>query len=84
MVVSKLHSAGKGPGIVIQSRTGSGAVRCAPRDKRNQAVLEVLDASGGITQIRLSSDELRLLASQLMKVAAHLQALNLEDEVTQP
>ena len=56
----------------------------APRDKRNQAVLEVLDSSGGITQIRLSSDELRVLAAQLMKVAAHLQALNLEDEVTQP
>ena len=81
--MSKLHSAGKGPGIVIQSRTGSGAVRCAPREKKNQAVLEVLDSSGGITQIRLSPDELRVLAQQLMKVAAHLQAVNIEEEVTQ-
>jgi len=81
--VSKVHSAGKGPGIVIQSRTGSGAVRVAPREKRNEAVVELLDASGGITQIRLSGDELRLLAAQLMKVAAHLQAMNLADEVTQ-
>ncbi|MBS1148970.1 MAG: hypothetical protein H6Q89_668 [Myxococcaceae bacterium] len=81
--MSKVHSAGKGPGIVLQSRTGSGAVRVAPRDKRNQAVLEVLDVSGGITQIRLSPDELRTLAAQLVKVASHLQALNQSEEVTQ-
>ena len=47
-------------------------------------MLEVLDVSGGITQIRLTPDELRALAAQLNKVAGHLQALNLEDEVTQP
>jgi hypothetical protein len=47
-------------------------------------VLELLDSSGGITQIRLSSDELRVLAAQLNKVAAHLQALYLSEEVTQP
>ena len=82
--MSYQSSAGKGPGLVLQSRTGSGAVRVAPREKRNQAVLEVLDSSGGITQIRLSSDELRTLAAQLMKVAAHLQALNQSEEVTQP
>ena len=69
---------------MLQSRTGSGAVRVAPRDKKNQAVLELLDSSGGITQIRLSSDELRVLAAQLMKVASHLQAMSLSEEVTQP
>ena len=68
---------------MLQSRTGSGVVRVAPRDKRNEAVVELLDPSGGITQIRLSSDELRTLAQQLLKVAAHLQALYLPDEVTQ-
>ena len=82
--MSKVHSAGKGPGIVIQSATGSGALRVAPRESRNQAVLEVLDAAGSITQIRLTSEELRVLSAQLMKVAAHLQALNLSEEVTQP
>lgn len=66
------------------SQTGSGAVRVAPRGKRNQAVIELLDSSGGITQIRLSTDELRVLAAQLMKVASHLQAMNLSEEVTQP
>ena len=82
--MSKLSSAGKDAGIVLQSRTGSGTVRVAPRDKRNQAVIELLDASGGITQIRLTADELRVLAARMMKVASHLQALNLSDEVTQP
>lgn len=82
--MSKVHSAGKGPGIVIQSRTGSGAIRVAPRESKAQAAVEVLDASGGITQIKLTAEELRVLAAQLMKVAVHLEALSLSDEVTQP
>ena len=69
---------------MIQSRTGSGTVRLAPRESRNQAVLELLDSAGGITQIRMSPDELRLLAAQMNKVAGHLQALHLSEEVTQP
>ena len=80
----KKSTEGKGPGLVLQSRTGSGTVRLAPRERRNQAVLELLDNAGGITQIRMSPDELRTLAAQLMKVAGHLQALNLSEEVTQP
>ena len=75
---------GYAPAVVIQSRTGSGAVRLAARERRNQAVLELLDSAGGITQVRLSPDELRFLAAQMMKVAGHLQALNLSEEVTQP
>ena len=43
-------------------------MRVAARAQRNQAALEVLDAVGGITQIRLSADELRVLAAQFMKV----------------
>ena len=77
-------TAGKGPGLTLRSRTGTGAVRVAARSQRNQAALEVLDAGGGITQIRLSADELRLLAAQLMKVAAALQAAPAAEEVTQP
>ncbi|MFT3841645.1 MAG: hypothetical protein QM723_31945 [Myxococcaceae bacterium] len=77
-------TAGKGPGIVINSRTGTGAVRVAPRVKKNQAALEVLDPSGGIIQIRMTSSELRLLAGTLMKVAVHLEANEAEEEVTQP
>lgn len=69
---------------MLQSRTGSGTVRLAPRERRNQAVLELLDCAGGITQIRMSPDELRYLAMQMMKVAGHLQAMNLSEEVTQP
>ena len=83
LVVSK-STEGKGPGVVIHSRTGSGTVRLAPRERRNQAVLELLDSAGGITQIRLSADELKFLAAQMNKVASHLQALNLSEEVTQP
>ncbi len=82
--MSKVYAAGKGPGIVLQSRTGTGAIRVAPRESKNQAAVEVLDASGGITQIKLTSEELRVLSAQLMKVAVHLEALNLSDEVTQP
>ena len=68
---------------MIQSRTGSGTVRLAPRESRNQAVLELLDNVGGITQIRMSPQELRMLAAQMNKVASHLQALILDEEVTQ-
>jgi hypothetical protein len=59
-------------------------VRLAARERHNQAALEVLDAAGGIIQIHLAGDELRLLAAQLMKIAAQLQASNLSEEVTRP
>jgi len=77
-------TAGKGPGIVLNSRTGTGAVRVAPRVKRNQAAVEVLDPSGGIIQIRMTANELRVLAATLMKVAVHLEANAHEEEITQP
>ena len=70
--------------MVLSSRTGTGAVRVAPRVSRNQAALELLDSAGEIIQIRLSADELRVLAATLLKVAAHLQANNLAEEATQP
>jgi len=56
----------------------------APRTKKNQAAVEVLDPSGNIIQIRMTSSELRLLAGTLMKVAVHLEANSTEEEVTQP
>jgi len=77
-------TAGKGPGIVINSRTGTGAVRVAPRAKKAQAAVEVLDPSGSIIQIRMTPSELRLLAATLMKVAVHLEANQSEEEITQP
>ena len=58
-------------------------MRLAPRERHNLAVLELLDSAGGITQIRMSPDELRVLAAQLMKVAGHLEAMNHAEEVTQ-
>ena len=69
--------------MVLKSRTGTGAVRLAPRLKRGQAALEVLDPTGGIIQIRLTPDELRLLAAALMKVAVHLESNSGQEEVTQ-
>jgi hypothetical protein len=78
-------TAGKGPGIVLNSRTGTGAVRVAPRVHKNQAAVEVLDPAGGIIQIRMTPNELRLLAATLMKVAVHLEAHSAaEEEITQP
>ncbi|MBI3183490.1 MAG: hypothetical protein HYZ28_15235 [Myxococcales bacterium] len=76
-------TAGKGPGIVLHAHNGSGAVRVCPRHRRNLAVLEVLDLVGGITHIRLSPDELRVLAAAFMKVAAALQATAASEEITQ-
>jgi hypothetical protein len=70
--------------MTLQSRTGTGQVRVAPRMKRNQAALEVVDASGGITQLRLTAEELRVLAANLMKVVALLNAANHSEEITQP
>jgi hypothetical protein len=56
----------------------------APRLARNQAVVEQLDAAGGITQIRLTPDELRRYAAALMKVAAALENCHQDEESTQP
>ena len=58
--------------------------RIAARLQRNKAVVEVLDASGNITQVQLSPDDMRRLAAGLMKVAAVLETTNASDETTQP
>ena len=50
-------TAGKGLVLTLRSSTGTGAVRVAPRQNRSQVALEVLDAAGGITQIRLTLAE---------------------------
>lgn len=78
-----MGTAGKGPGIVFRAQNGTGTVRVSPRERRSRAALEVLDAAGGITQISLAPDELRALASALLKVAAALQAVAEDEEVTQ-
>jgi hypothetical protein len=70
--------------VVLRSKTGTGTVRVAPRLTRNQAVVEQLDAAGGITQIRLTPDELRRYAAALMKVAAALEHCHQDEESTQP
>ena len=46
--------------------------------------MEQLDAAGGITQIRLTPDELRRYAAALMKVAAALEHCHQDEESTQP
>jgi hypothetical protein len=51
---------------------------------RNQAVVEQLDAAGGITHMRMTPDELRRFAAALMKVAAALESSRQEEETTQP
>ena len=59
-------------------------MRIAPRVTRNQAVVEQLDSVGGITQIRMTPDELRRYAAALMKVAAALENCHADEESTQP
>jgi hypothetical protein len=76
-------TAGKGPGITFHTDSGTGAVRVTPRRRQRRAVLELLDASGGITQVRLSPEELRVLASALIKVAVALNAESIGEEITQ-
>jgi hypothetical protein len=73
-------TAGKGPGLVFHC--AAGAVRIVPRVRQNRAVLEVLDVAGGITQIRMTPDELRTLAGAFLKVATALNALSEPEEVT--
>ena len=64
---------------------GTGATfRLAPRIQRNQAVFELLDPAGQITQVRLSPDDMRRVAAALMKVAAVLETSNASEETTQP
>ena len=45
--------------------------------------MEVLDPTGGIIQIRMTPEELRLLAAALMKVAVHLESSTEQEEITQ-
>ena len=64
--------------------TGSRAtLRIAPRVLRNQAVLEVLDEAGALTQVRLSPVDLRRIAAAMMKVAGLLETASASDETTQ-
>lgn len=70
--------------MILHSSTKTGSVRIAPRLSRNQAVLEVLDCAGEITQLRLSPDDMRRLAAALMKVAAALESSHQSEEATQP
>jgi len=69
--------------VVIASATGA-TLRIAPRVHRRQAVLEVMDAAGEITQVRVSPDDLRRIAAAFMKVASALETANASDETTQP
>lgn len=69
--------------MVIGCQRGA-TFRLAPRVQRNQAVVEVLDTAGAITQVRLSPDDMRRVAAAMMKVAAALETSNASEETTQP
>jgi hypothetical protein len=69
--------------LVIGSSTGA-TFRIAPRLNRHQAVLEVMDAAGAITQVRLSPEDMRRLAAALMKLSVAVEAADASDETTQP
>jgi hypothetical protein len=68
---------------MIASATGA-TFRLAPRLTRHQGVLEVMDAAGEITQVRISPADMRRLAAALMKVAGALESANASDDTTQP
>jgi hypothetical protein len=75
---------GKGLVLTLRSSTGTGAVRVAPRANKSQVALEVLDAAGGITQIRLTAEEVSALADHLNKLVAGPKGnRRTTDEVTQ-
>lgn len=69
--------------VVVGSGTGA-TFRIAPRINRQQAVLEVLDSAGNITQVRLGPDDMRRLAAALMKVSVAVENTDASDETTQP
>jgi hypothetical protein len=46
--------------------------------------VEQLDSVGGITQIRMTPDDLRRYAAALMKVAAALENCHQDEDSTQP
>ncbi len=69
--------------VRVVSSTGTGMVRVAARVSRSQAVIEQLDAVGGITQIRMTPDELRRYAVVLMRVAAVLEEERHTEEATE-
>jgi hypothetical protein len=73
----------KGLVLTLRSSTGTGAVRVAPRANKSQVALEVLDAAGGITQIRLSLPEAEVLSEHLAKLAAPTRSRRPTDAVTQ-
>lgn len=76
-------TAGKGPGIVLRATNRSGAVRVSLARGRDKALLEVLDADGGVVEVGLNIDELHTLSGVLKKVALALTAETLTDETTQ-
>jgi hypothetical protein len=76
-------TAGKGLVLTLRSKTGTGAVRVAPRPNKSEVALEVLDAAGGITQIRLTLAEAEALAEHLAKLSAPTKSRRPTDEVTQ-
>lgn len=76
-------TAGKGLVLTLRSSTGTGAVRVAPRANKSQVALEVLDAAGGITQVRLTLPEVETLAEHLSRLASPTRSRRPTDEVTQ-
>ena len=77
-------TAGKGLVLTLRSSTGTGAIRVAPRANKSQVAVDVLDAAGGITQIRLTVPEVEALAEHLQKLAAPSKSPRRPtDEVTQ-
>jgi hypothetical protein len=76
-------TAGKGLVLTLRSSTGTGAIRVAPRANKSQIAFELLDAAGGITQIRLTIAEVEAVAEHLGKLLAPHKSRRQTDEVTQ-
>ena len=77
------RTSGKGLSLTLRSSTGTGAVRIAARQGKSQIAFEVLDAAGDITQLRLTTDEVKVLADHLLKLVSALKRRTRTDEVTQ-
>ena len=76
-------TAGKGLVLTLRSSTGTGAIRIAPRANKSQIAVELLDAAGGITQIRLTLVEIDAVVDHLNKLVRPQKNRRTTDEVTQ-
>jgi hypothetical protein len=65
-----MQTSGKGPGLTLRASNGSGTVHVQLDPEDGRGVLHLLDSYGGLSQLRLSPDEMRAVAQALLRVAA--------------